>query len=253
MTAKAWRENTAHVPLLRTKLFIPPSRQSLVLRPRLTTRLDRGLHHGHRVMLVSAPAGFGKTTLVGEWVHTVGAHGDAPFDAHGRAPLRDASPLDPPPQIAWLSLDEGDNDPARFLTYLISALRLPATTTAGESEEKGIPSRQESASTGQGLLAALRSPQPPPDEIVLASVINTIATRAGRIILVLDDYHLIEAQQVHDALAFLLDHHPRGPEPAPGPTARPRPVDRTPCRRTAIHNLRGRRIPQPGNGPGPLA
>ena len=195
MTAEGWRGNTVSLPLLRTKLFIPPSRQTLVPRPRLTSRLDRGLHHGHRVMLVSAPAGFGKTTLVSEWVHTVGAQ-------HA-APLPDASL-----RAAWISLDEGDNDPARFLAYLISALQIPTTRTAEESEKKGTPSRQEPASTGQGMLAALRSPQPPPDEVVLTSVINMIASQPGRIILVLDDYHLIEAQPIHDALAFLLDHQP---------------------------------------------
>ena len=195
MTAEAWRGNTWNSPLLRTKLFIPPSRQALVPRPRLTGRLDRGLRHGHRVLLVSAPAGFGKTTLVAEWVHTVAAQHAAPLP-------------DTPPQIAWLSLDEGDNDSARFLAYLISALQIPAPRTTEESVEQETPSQPESAGTGQGVLAALRSPQPPPDEVVLTSLINTIASRPGQIILVLDDYHLIEAQPVHDALAFLLDHQP---------------------------------------------
>ena len=165
--------------ILRTKLFIPPPRRDLVPRSRLTQRLDQGLRRGHRVLLISAPAGFGKTTLVSEWVHTVGAHRDAP--------------LDTPPHIAWLSLDEGDNDPARFLTYVIAALR------------------SIQADLGQGVFGALQSPQSPPIEAVLTSVINEITALPGTIILVLDDYHLIEAQQVHDALAFLLDHLPPPP------------------------------------------
>jgi len=89
--------------LLQTKLYIPPIRPGLVSRPRLIERLNAGLHH--KLTLVSAPAGFGKTTLVSEWVHEVRAHGHAP------------------PHVTWLSLDEGDNDPARFLAYLIAALQ----------------------------------------------------------------------------------------------------------------------------------
>jgi Ribbon-helix-helix protein, copG family len=85
-------------PILATKLYVPPSRRSLVLRPRLVERLDEGLAAGHRLTLVSAPAGFGKTTLVSDWVAGCGR------------------------PAAWLSLDEGDSEPSRFLTYLIAAL-----------------------------------------------------------------------------------------------------------------------------------
>ncbi len=94
--------------------------------------------------------------------------------------------------MAWLSLDEGDNDPARFLTYLIAALPDEGTET----------------SIGKGALSMLQSPQPPPAEAVLTSLINEIAAIPDRIILVLDDYHLIEAQPIHDALTFLLEHLP---------------------------------------------
>ena len=102
-------------PLLQTKVYVPPVRPQLVSRPRLLERLNAGLSTGdaftRALTLVSAPAGFGKTTLVGEWIHNVGAHGHAP----SAAPLPDAPP-DTPPHITWLSLDEGDNDPVRFLT-----------------------------------------------------------------------------------------------------------------------------------------
>jgi len=91
-------------PTLATKLYIPPSRSKTVLRPRLLERLNEGLSSGRKLTLISAPAGFGKTTLVSEWV----AGGER---------------LEPKVRVAWLSLDEGDNDPARFLTYLIAALQ----------------------------------------------------------------------------------------------------------------------------------
>ncbi|MBN1978693.1 MAG: AAA family ATPase [Anaerolineae bacterium] len=87
-------------PLLATKLYIPPPRPNLVLRPRLIERLDEGLRQGRKLTLVSAPAGFGKTTLVSEWIHTSGTR-----------------------RVAWLSLDEGDSDPGRFFTYLVAALQ----------------------------------------------------------------------------------------------------------------------------------
>jgi LuxR family maltose regulon positive regulatory protein len=168
------------MPLLRTKLYIPPPRPELVPRPHLIERLNEGLHR--KLTLISAPAGFGKTTLVSEWV------ADLRLEAMGRAP--------PPMAIAWLSLDEGDNDPTRFLTYLIAALQT-------------IEARREPAGRiGGGTLGALLSPQPPPAEAILTALINEIAAVPDRIILVLDDYHLIGAQPVHDALTFLLRHLP---------------------------------------------
>jgi LuxR family transcriptional regulator, maltose regulon positive regulatory protein len=112
--------------LLTTKLYIPPTRPELVSRPRLIERLNMGLHR--KLTLISAPAGFGKTTLVCEWV--TGCNRPA----------------------AWLSLDAGDNDPNRFLTYLVAALQT-------------IASRQSSVGNiGEGLLAVAQSPQPPPIE-----------------------------------------------------------------------------------------
>ena len=91
-------------PILATKLYIPPPRPNVVLRPRLIERLNEGLSSSCKLTLISASAGFGKTTLISEWV-------------------ADCERLEPKVRVAWLSLDEGDNDPARFLTYLIAALQ----------------------------------------------------------------------------------------------------------------------------------
>jgi len=156
-------------PLLQTKLYTPPVRPEMVPRPRLVERLNAGIHR--KLTLVSAPAGFGKTTLVSEWVQAMGG-------------------ATPPIAIAWLSLDESDNDPTRFLTYLIAALQTIA------------------ANIGEGVLGVLQSPQPPPAEAVLTSLLNEIAAVPDRIILVLDDYHVIESQPIDNALTFALDHLP---------------------------------------------
>jgi LuxR family maltose regulon positive regulatory protein len=158
------------MPLLRTKLYIPPLRHDQVPRPHLVERLHAGLHH--KLTLISAPAGFGKTTLVSEWVHTL-------------------DKATPPIAVAWLSLDESDNDPARFLTYLIAAVQVDDRTE-------------------KGMLSALQSGQPPPVEAILTTLINEIAALPDRVVLILDDYHLIDAQPVHDALTFLLRHLPPG-------------------------------------------
>jgi len=155
-------------PLLQTKLYIPPVRPNLVSRPRLIERLNEGMTR--RLTLISAPAGFGKTTLLSEWVAGSGR------------------------PVAWLSLDEGDNDPVRFLAYFVAAVQ----TTPSLSE----------AGVGESALAVLQSPQPPPVEAILTALINEIATIPKPFILVLDDYHVIEAQPIHDALIFLLDHLP---------------------------------------------
>ena len=164
-------------PLLQTKLYTPPVRPELVSRPRLIERLNAGLIR--KLTLISAPAGFGKTTLVSEWV------------AFLRLAAANESQI--VTGTGWLSLDESDNDLARFLAYFIAAL---------QTLEAGI---------GKGALSALQSPQPPPAEAVLTSLINEIAAFPYRIILVLDDYHLIDAQPIHDALTFLLEHLPPPP------------------------------------------
>ena len=161
--------------LLETKFYVPRSRRALVPRPRLSERLDRGT--ASKLTLVSAPAGFGKTTLRTEWL----AAGPAAPATERPATERLA---------AWLSLDRADNDPASFWTYVIAALRTVAS---------GV---------GEGALALLQAPQPPPNETVLTVLLNELGAVAADIVLVLDDYHVIDAREVQDAMAFLLDHLP---------------------------------------------
>jgi ATP/maltotriose-dependent transcriptional regulator MalT len=150
--------------ILATKLYIPSPRPKVVFRSRLIERLNEGLHR--KLTLISAPAGFGKTTLVSEWV----AGREQP--------------------VAWLSLDEGDNDPTRFLAYLIAALQTIA------------------ANIGEGVVSLLQSPHPPPTESILTALLNEITTVPYNFTLVLDDYHVIDARPVDDALTFLLEHLP---------------------------------------------
>jgi LuxR family maltose regulon positive regulatory protein len=152
--------------LLATKLLIPVRRPNLVPRPHLIDRLGRGLRAGHKLTVVCASAGYGKTTLVTEWLHNV---------TH---------------PVAWLSLDEQDNDPARFLAYLIAAVR------------------QIDAGVGVAAEALLQSPQPPPPEMPLTSLINDLAAIASPFILALDDYHVIYSPAIHQQHAFLLEHQP---------------------------------------------
>ena len=138
-------------------------------RPRLAERLDP--ESGRKLTLLSAPAGFGKTTLLSKWLE---------------------SRVDEDRSVAWLSLDEGDNDPVRFLSYLVAALRI--------LEEE----------TGEGILAALRSPEPPRIEALTGALINEMATLPGGLDLILDDYHLIDSESVHRIVSFLLEHLPEG-------------------------------------------
>jgi LuxR family maltose regulon positive regulatory protein len=151
-------------PILATKLYLPRLRPNVVSRHRLIERLNEGLHR--KLTLISAPAGFGKTTLVSAWVEGI----ERP--------------------TAWLSLDEGENDPTRFLTYLVAALQTIEATI------------------GEGVLRALQSPQPPPPEAILTSLLNDLTTRRDPFILVLDDYHVIEDKAVDQALIYLINHLP---------------------------------------------
>lgn len=156
-----------HDPLLATKLTIPPTRPILVGRPRLIERLNDAVRQ--KLTLICAPAGSGKTTLVSAWCAS--------------SPARDLP-------IAWLALDERDDDPMRFWTYVIAAL---------DSVQPGV---------GRGALAVLRSPQPPPIETVLTLLVNALATIPFDFACVLDDYHAIDSPAIHQAVAFLLDHMP---------------------------------------------
>src|SRR6476469_274461 len=153
-------------PLLETKLHIPRWRGSLVARPRLSERLSRGAESA--LTLVSAPAGFGKTTLLAEWLAVAAADGWS---------------------VAWLSLDQRDNDPALFWTYLVAALNA------------GVPG------VGSGSLSVLQPPQPP-NEAGLVALLNDLDAISNDVVVVLDDYHVIEARDVQDGMAFLLEHLP---------------------------------------------
>lgn len=154
--------------LLRTKLFIPQVRPSLVPRPRLFAKLDNGLNT--RLTLISAPAGYGKTTLAADWLrHSPAAQGF---------------------QFCWVSLDENDNDLARFLAYITAALNTIEPDVALSVTE------------------LMGSRQSPPVEAVVTLLINDAAQIAKSFVLVLDDYHVISSEQVHEALSFLLDHLP---------------------------------------------
>ena len=161
-------------PILATKLYIPQPRSKIVLRPRLIERLNEGLSSGRKLTLISASAGFGKTTLVSEWVAGCGR------------------------PVAWLSLDEGDNDPTGFLAYFVAALQ-----TLALSGGEGIV-----ANIGNGVLAILQSPQPLSIESILTALLNEITTIPDHFVLVLDDYHVIDSKPVDEALTFLLEHLP---------------------------------------------
>ena len=153
-----------NIPLLVTKLHIPEPPVELVERPQLLEQLNAGLPG--RLTLISAPAGFGKTSLTGQWLRESGL------------------------PAAWVSLDEGDNDPVRFWNYLVAAMQTLYPVV------------------GAGFLAALTAPQPLPLEVMLTSLINELAIIPQRFLLVLDDYHLIRAEAVHEGFTYLLDNSP---------------------------------------------
>jgi LuxR family maltose regulon positive regulatory protein len=157
------------LPLLRTKLEAPPLRAHTLPRERLLAQVPRA--PGVRLLLLSAPAGFGKTTLLAMWCHTLAAQ-------RGTA-------------VAWLALEESDNDPARFLAYLARALAQALT-----------PERLD------GVAPSPIEPIAGTTETVLIQLVNAIATSSRDLVLVLDDYHLISAPAVHTAVNFLLEHLP---------------------------------------------
>jgi ATP/maltotriose-dependent transcriptional regulator MalT len=150
--------------LLATKLRVPVSRPDQVPRPRLTAQLDEGLVQG--LVLVCAPAGYGKTVLLADWAR------------RSRHP------------VAWLSLDAGDNDPARFWRHLVAAV------------DRARPG------TGGRVAPLLGPPAPSSFQGLVTALINELA--ADEAVVVLDDYHLIGSPQVHESLAFLVEHRPAG-------------------------------------------
>ena len=155
-------------PLLESKLRLPRPRAQAVARARLTELLGRTLEA--TVTLVCAPAGFGKTTVLSQWL--------APMD--GAA-------------VAWISLDERDNDPARFWEYVVTAVQ-----------------RATGSAIGAVTLEMLRPPQPP--EVMLAPLLNDIEStdgELGQLLVVLDDYHLIDAAGIHEGLSHLSITCPR--------------------------------------------
>lgn len=152
--------------LLQTKLYIPPARSGLIPRPRLNEKLNAGLNG--RLTLVSAPAGFGKTTLVTEWLSQFAGHSS---------------------QIAWYSLDKDDNDLHRFFSYVAAAL-------------------QQIDQIGRSLSSALQAPQPVSAKTLATALIHDGTAVNNPFILVLDDFHLITMPAIHEALLFLIEHMP---------------------------------------------
>ncbi|MBN1660530.1 MAG: tetratricopeptide repeat protein [Anaerolineae bacterium] len=161
-------------PLLTTKLYIPPVRPGWVPRPRLIARLDAGLYR--RLTLISAPAGSGKTTLASGWL----------------ARLRSTTGDDEPASrgVAWLSLDSGDSDPARFFTYLVAALDTV------------------DASLAQGIRPLLKVPHLPPIPSLVTTLINDLAAHGAPLVVALDDYHAVDDLGIHEALGLLVEHLP---------------------------------------------
>lgn len=162
-------------PILTTKLHRPEPRPRLVARARLLDLLDGGLAEQRRVTLISAPAGYGKTTLVSAWLQRL-LH--APEGAEAWA-------------VAWLGLDEDDNDPARFFLHLIASLRGASAASAG---------------VGAATLDLVAAPHPAEVSALMTPLVNELAAAPCRILLVLDDYHVISAARIHAALDFLCRH-----------------------------------------------
>jgi LuxR family maltose regulon positive regulatory protein len=164
MENKTIHTNASQYPLLETKLYIPPPRPDLVQRTHLIDRLNKGIQH--KLTLISAPAGFGKTTLLSEWI------------------FNNETP------VAWISLDKGDNDPVHFIHYLIAALQ------------------KFDSNIGKPTLDMLQSPQQPPIESIMASLIREISEIPNNCALVLDDYHCVDTKQIHNIVESLLDYLP---------------------------------------------
>jgi LuxR family maltose regulon positive regulatory protein len=156
-----------HDQLLATKFFIPSSLHTLIPRPRLTELLNKSLERP--LTVVSAPAGFGKTTLLSTWIQSLPSE-------HSR--------------IAWVSLDEGDNESTLFWLYVLTAL---------DSQEPGLCTQ---------LVTYLQTQQAPPLRSILQTLINRLAEQSEQLLLILDDYHLVTDQAIHTSLTYLVEHLP---------------------------------------------
>ncbi|MEM7343422.1 MAG: LuxR C-terminal-related transcriptional regulator [Chloroflexota bacterium] len=161
-------------PILATKLYISPPRPNTVRRRRLIEAIDEGIRLQRKLTLISAPAGFGKTTLVSNWIDHL--QSEESKESGGK--------------IAWLSLGEDDNDLIRFITYVVAALQTI------------------NSNIGAGILSLLQSPQSLPANLILTTLINELAETTQKFTLVLDDYHLIESRSIHESVAFFIDHLP---------------------------------------------
>src|SRR5262245_46973389 len=172
VSTNAPRDVLPQPELLSPKLRLPHPQAALVARERLLVQLDAGL--SRKLILIAAPAGFGKTTLLSQWVADRSAAGDFPH-------------------LAWVSLDSGDNDPIRFWRYVLTACRTVARDLEQAAALLAIPA---------SLFA------PAPLESVLTSFLNALSRLSGRAILMLEDYHVITEPRIHETLAFVLDHLP---------------------------------------------
>ena len=157
--------------LLATKVHVPPLHGNLVNRPGLVTRLNEGIARGCRLTIISAPAGYGKSTLLSEW--------------HAQAGL----------PVAWLSLEKGENSPARFWSYFIAALDTLAPV--------------QRANIGGAILQAARTVQTGSMEDQITELINQLSSLEEPVCLVLDDIHALSDSQIHQDLTFLIEHLPQ--------------------------------------------
>jgi len=162
---KSSDSKASQFPLLETKLYIPTPPQALVQRLRLIERLNEGMKG--KLVLISAPAGFGKTTLLSDWIQ------------QSKMP------------VAWFSVDKGNNDPVHFLNYIIAGLQTV------------------DSSIGKAARNLMKSLQLLPIQSILINIINDVVSIKEDFILVLDDYHLVDTQQVHNLITFLLDQLPQ--------------------------------------------
>ncbi len=180
-------------PILRTKVCLPPARQSLVMRPRLLQRLDESL--GVPLTLISAPAGFGKSTLVNQWVYSsqaVSEQADGRQVSTRQESARQGSRSGPSYHTAWFSIDEDDNAPVRFWEYVLAALEMS----------------QQGHLRFENAHLLLQGQPTPPAQAILTDVINQIASLDSDLLLVLDDFQAIHDPAILEGITFLVEHLP---------------------------------------------